>query len=80
MTPPTAPPNRDLPPQEDLTPEQWRSVALFLFNRLDDIDTMSDIAKADDQRYRKAVEKMQHRRFEVSDSDGYQVVFFPPAE
>jgi hypothetical protein len=76
---PTAPPELTLPPQPDLTADQWEQIALFLFNRLDDIDTMSDVAKADNARYRRFVERaVVPRRFEVAETDGYRVVFHPP--
>lgn len=51
------------------------SIAQFLFTLLDDIDTVSDWAKSDNSAYRKAVERMQYRRFEVASSDGYTVTW-----
>jgi hypothetical protein len=53
----------------------WEDIARFLFDLLDDIDTASDIAKSDDKLYREYVEKLHRRRFEVADTDGYEVIF-----
>lgn len=47
--------------------------AQFLWKLLDDIDTASDIAKADDKSYREIVDKIQRRRFECGSTDGYRV-------
>lgn len=49
----------------------------FLWSLLDDIDTASDRAKADDAAYRAIVERIQRRRFEVGSTDGYSVTFRP---
>lgn len=49
--------------------------AQFLWKLLDDIDTASDAAKADDKAYRSMVEKIQRRRFECGSTDGYKVTF-----
>ena len=49
----------------------------FLWSLLDDIDTASDIAKADDKLYRAMVEAMQSRRFERVTSDGYSLFMVP---
>ena len=44
----------------------------FLWQLLDDIDTVSDWAKSNDKAYRKAVEKIQKRRWETGiTTDGY---------
>lgn len=53
----------------------YKSHAEFLYGLLDDIDTAGDICKSDDAAYRKMVEKIHRRRFEVADSDGYSVYF-----
>lgn len=58
-----------------MTETDWEDIARFLFDLLDDIDTASDIAKEDDESYRSMVEKIQRRRFEVADTDGYEVSF-----
>ena len=57
------------------TTEPRIAAADFLFGLLDDIDTVSDIAKGDDAAYRTMVERIQRRRFEVADTDGYTVTF-----
>ena len=54
-----------------------RGTAEFLWALLDDIDTASDRAKADDAAYRQIVERIQRRRFEVGTTDGYSVTFLP---
>lgn len=46
-------------------------IALFLYQLLDDIDTASDVAKGDNAAYRRIVERIQRRRFEVATTDGY---------
>ncbi len=51
------------------------SAAEFLFQLLDDIDTVDDAAKRNDGAYRQQVRRMQKRRFEVADSDGYTATF-----
>lgn len=50
--------------------------AQFLFQLLDDIDTASDMAKDDDVAYRKMVQNIQKKRFDVATIDGYKVTFF----
>jgi len=46
----------------------------FLWQLLDDIDTVSDMVKSDDAAYRKMVEKIQKRRWETGiDCDGYKL-------
>lgn len=64
-------------PQPDLTPDQWERIAMHLFGLLDDIDTASDLAKADDAGYRRIVEQTHPSRFRVAVTDGYRVVFRP---
>ena len=53
----------------------YRAISVFLWSLLDDIDTTSDMAKSNDAAYRKRVEQLQRRRFEVSTSDGYDIAF-----
>ena len=48
-------------------------VAIFLFGVLDDIDTASDEAKNSHEWYRKRVEHLHRKRFEVMETDGYTV-------
>jgi len=54
----------------------WESAARFLFDLLDDIDTLGDSSPTAES-YRKAVELVQRRRFEVAGTDGYTVTFKP---
>ena len=61
---------------DDPTPRTVpRHVAEHLFGILDDIDTASDIAKADDALYRRIVERLHRNRFQFANTDGYKVVF-----
>ena len=53
----------------------YEDAAQFLWGLLDDIDTASDVARADDAIYREMVEKIQRCRFEVGSTDGYTVKF-----
>lgn len=75
--PPGAPPEIDLGRQEPLTVEQWERIAHFLFNRLDDIDTYTDIVKDNDHLFRQQALLVAQARFEVGRTDGYRVVFRP---
>lgn len=54
------------------------AAAQYLFALLDDIDTVGDIAKADDKLYRELVEKLHRKRFNVGSTDGYTVVIHDP--
>ena len=53
----------------------YKSIALYLFGLLDDIDTASDLAKADDKLYRNLVDRTHKKRFNVAETDGYSVEF-----
>jgi hypothetical protein len=53
----------------------FEKAAQFLWGLLDDIDTASDRAKADDKAYRQIVERIQRRRFDVGSTDGQTVTF-----
>jgi len=46
-----------------------------LWNIIDDIDTYSDMAKADEKLYRSLVERRQRQRFEETgiSTDGYEL-------
>jgi hypothetical protein len=58
-----------------------KEMAEFLFSLLDDIDTASDMAKGDNEGYRKLVEKLQARRYETGiTSDGQRLIFPEPAK
>jgi hypothetical protein len=45
--------------------ERLREAATALFDLIDEIDTISDLAKDDDRLYRRLVERTQRRRFEM---------------
>lgn len=72
--PATKPPLGKIRPSD---PEEEREAAKdnvirFLFGLLDDIDTASDMAKADEALYRTMVERIQARRWECGvTTDGY---------
>lgn len=53
--------------------DRAQDIAFFLFGLLDDIDTASDEAKDNHEWYRKRVEHIHRRRFEVMETDGYTV-------
>lgn len=55
------------------TPD-WMSIAYDLFEMLDNIDTIDDIAKDDNNLYRKLVYKEHSKRFK------YQWLFDPDAD
>jgi len=54
----------------------YERAARYLFDLLDDIDTVSDVVKGNDAAYRVAVERIQRRRFDVATADGYAVIFY----
>ena len=61
-------------PLEECTDVQkLQKTVEFLWGLLDDIDTVSDMVKSNDVAYRKLVEKLQCKRFEVVTSDGYDL-------
>ena len=47
----------------------------FLWDLLDNIDTLDDACKDDDAAFRNLTREQQQRRFEISTSDGYTVQF-----
>ena len=54
--------------------EYLRELAVGLFEIIDDIDTMSDIAKGNNVFYRNRVEKYQKKRWKLGViSDGYDI-------
>lgn len=68
--------------RDALTPDMVaREIAVGLWDLLDEIDTIGDLAKDNDKLYRKLVEKVQRRRFSFGSTDGYSVSFSatPPA-
>tara|TARA_R110002012_G_C11677298_1_gene614039 strand:- start:9773 stop:9973 length:201 start_codon:yes stop_codon:yes gene_type:complete len=56
----------------------WEAHARFLWDLLDDIDTLDDACKSDDLAFRNRARGKQRRRYEISDSDGYTVTFKEP--
>ena len=50
-------------------------VAQYLFQLLDDIDTVSDMVKGDDVAYRRMAQDIQKKRFDVATTDNYTVTF-----
>lgn len=59
----------------------YKSVAGWLYNILDDIDSVSDHAKSDNQLFREKVEELQRLKNEVGHSpDGQTVVFNNPTQ
>ena len=64
---------------EELDVKRLRDDVDFLWSLLDDIDTASDIAKADNNLYRAMVEVMQKRRHERVTSDGCSLFVVPNA-
>ncbi len=60
--------------------ERLESIAQYLYKLLDDIDTIGDMAKADDVLYRVLVEKTQVKKGQVvAECDGYTVTFISTA-
>ncbi len=51
--------------------------AKFLFGLLDDIDSATDQARSNDKVYRRWVEEITKKRFEVATTDGYEVTLRP---
>lgn len=58
--------------------KQLRMIAEQLYCVLDDISTMSDIAKGDDRGYRRGVEMIQLKKGLYLESDGYHVYLKKP--
>lgn len=55
---------------------EWKDRAEKLWSIADDIDTMSDVAKGNDKLYRNLVHKAHVKRFEILESNGYDL-FLP---
>ncbi len=50
----------------------WRELVETLWDIIDDIDTMDDVCRGDDVAYRKAVRRLQKKRWETGiTTDGY---------
>ena len=61
-----------------MTDDELHGVSQYLYKLLDDISTVSDIAKDDDKLYRTMVEKITEDRNKVlKECDGYTVVLKP---
>ena len=59
-----------------MTLEEAKKTIEYLWDLLDDIDTVSDIAKEDDKLYRRLVESHQRKRFDIGITcDGYELNF-----
>ena len=62
-----------------MTYEEMHEVAQYLHKLLDDIDTVSDVAKSRDKLYRRMVENIQSARFAVvQENDGWSPIVFRP--
>lgn len=59
--------------------DKLRSIAVALWQIIDDIDTASDVAKDRDIYYRNMVQEIQKKRHLFLVSDGYNL-FLPPAD
>ena len=67
-------------PLSEVDDVEWlRKAVDTLWSLLDDVDTADDIAKGNDELYRKLAYKAQKKRFEVLTSDGYDL-FLPVAK
>lgn len=68
--------------QEKLQDElDWKAIAQWLYNVLDDIGSASDHARDNNIKYRECVERLQRLKNEVGASfDGQTVVFRDPGE
>ncbi len=51
------------------------AAAKFLWQLLDDVDSLDDSCRDDDKLFRERARALQKRRFEVGDSDGYEVIW-----
>ena len=57
----------------------FKRAAIDLWQIIDDIDTYSDMAKENDEAFRKAVENKVHERHKILESDGHNL-FTPVSE
>lgn len=53
--------------------DQWEERARKLWHLLDDIDTLDDACRSDDQAFREHARKIQRKRFQILTSDGYEL-------
>jgi hypothetical protein len=58
-------------------PGEWEKIARFLWELLDNIDTLDDACKDDDHAFREQTRRQQKERWRVSESDGQAVRFHP---
>jgi phosphoenolpyruvate synthase/pyruvate phosphate dikinase len=66
--------------QENAEDVDYKKIAFFLYNLLDDIDTISDIVKDNNVLYRSLVEQMQdHKKHVVQSCDGHTLVLKNPS-
>ena len=73
-------PNEDFGAVDAVTLGDYKAVAEWLYGILDDIDTVSDMAKNDDGLYRKTVERIQLLKSAAGGSpDGRVVKFYKPS-
>jgi hypothetical protein len=70
--------NRDMSERTTArTLKEMEEIAQFLFELLDDMDTLDDAAKGDDGAFRRQAYLVQQRRWEVASTDGYKVWWTP---
>lgn len=59
----------------------WEDIAKTLWQLLDDIDTLDDACKSNDEAFRKLTYKTQQKRHKYLVSDGYNLTLpSPPKE
>ena len=61
------------PDTRDALIKELVAAAKFLWDRLDDIDTLDDACRENDKAFRENVRQVQRRRFEVGTTDGFSV-------
>lgn len=59
--------------------DQWEERARKLWQLLDDIDTLDDSCRSDDQAFRSLTREVQRQRFQILTSDGYNL-FIPQGQ
>jgi hypothetical protein len=69
-------------PHRDIKVVDYKAVAEFLYDILDDIDSASDLAKGNSVIYENTVERLHKYKNEVGHSPDGQIVIFntPPNE
>lgn len=67
--------------QQNLSNDEWKEVATWLYSILDDIDTVGDVVKGNNSEYRNLVEKLHGLKRVVGKSDdGQTILFYPPSQ